>query len=230
MNTRSERRRNKRTSSILLTAAVMALPLGATAAEGLSYGFIEIDYINLDIDEPTDEGFDRDFDDGDGWGVRASLPLGQSFFLFGNYSETEADFSFFNNQGVLIPGDTDISRLDVGVGMIVPMTDASDLLLSAAYTDIDFDRFRLGATGDPGLGDLGDDPSDGFFVDLSWRAQVAERVEGSIGARYTEIEDLDGFSFVGNVMYELTPNVGINLSVDAGDELFTWGLGARYSF
>ena len=231
MDKRSEWRMNKRTSgSILLAAAVLALPIGATAAEGLSYGFIEVQYINLDVDEPGDRVFDRDFDDGGGWGIHASVPLGETFFVFGSYAETESDFTFIDNQGLLIPGDTDIQRLNLGAGLIVPMTNNSDLLLSGAYSDIDFDRFRFGATGDTSLSDLGDDPSDGYFVDLSWRAQLTNNVEGSLGARYTDIDDLDGFSLVGNVMYEFTPNIGVNLSLDAGDELFTWGLGGRYSF
>src|SRR5690554_2717283 len=86
MDKRSEWRMNKRTSgSILLTAAALALPAGATAAEGLSYGFIEIDYINLDIDEP-EEMLDRDFDNGGGWGIHGSLPLGESFYAFASYS------------------------------------------------------------------------------------------------------------------------------------------------
>lgn len=216
--------------SILLAAGVLALPYGAMAAEGLSYGFVEVDYINQDVDQPNEDVFRDDFDNGGGWGVRASLPVAETFFIFGNYMETESDFSFLNNQGVPIPSDTDIDRLDLGVGLILPMSTSSDLLLSGAYTDIDYGRFRLGASGDPDLRDLDDDPSDGYFLDLSWRAQLSDNVEGSVGARYTDIEDLDGMSIVGNVMYEFTPNVGVNLSVDAGDELMTWGLGARYSF
>ena len=221
---------NCRSKGIVLAAGLLALPVGSMAAEGLSYGYIEVDYINQDVDQPGEDLFRDDFDNGDGWGVHVSLPVAETFFIFGSYAETESDFSFVDNQGVLIPGDTDIERFSLGLGLIVPMSGNSDLLLSGAYTDLDYGRFHFGASSDTDLNDLRDDPSDGYFVDLSWRAQMTDNVEGSIGARYTDIEDLDGLSLVGNVMYEFTPNIGVNLSVDAGDELLTWGLGARYSF
>lgn len=221
---------NQIATSTMLAAGLLALPLSGMAAEGLSYGYLEIDYVNLDVDEPGDDVFDRDFDNGGGWGIQASVPLTDTFFIFGGYSDTEADFSFFDNAGVLVPGDTDVKRFDIGVGFALPINDMSDLVLRGAYSDIDYDDFDFGAGPSVGLGDLDDDPSDGFFVDVAWRAQFTNVLEGSIGARYTEIENLDGLSLIGNLMYEFSPNLGINLSVDAGDDLMTWGLGARYSF
>ena len=54
----------------LLAAAVCLLPaagFAADAGDDLSYGYIEADYINLDIDQPgEDDVFDGDFDNGGG--------------------------------------------------------------------------------------------------------------------------------------------------------------------
>src|SRR5690606_256453 len=85
---------NQIATSTMLAAGLLALPISGMAAEGLSYGYLEIDYVNLDVDEPGDDVFDRDFDNGGGWGIQASVPLTDTFFIFGGYSDTEADFSF----------------------------------------------------------------------------------------------------------------------------------------
>ena len=154
----------------LLIAGASAL--GATSAfaadstDALSYGYIEGDYINLDIDQPGENNvFDGDFDNGGGFGVSASLPLGESLFLFGDYSNTESDFSFVDNAGLGISGDTELKRLNLGLGFAMPMSDQTDLVLSGAYVDLDYGDFNFGASSSTRLSDLDDDPSDGYMVD-----------------------------------------------------------------
>jgi outer membrane receptor protein involved in Fe transport len=165
------------------------------------------------------------------------VPVGDAFFLFGDYTDTESDFTF-SSAGVFFPSDTDIKRLNLGVGFHMPMNDTSDLVFSGAYSDVDYGSFNFGGRSndldiddlDRALRDLNDDPSDGYFVDAKLRSQFAPAWEGSLGLRYTDIEDADGFSVIGNVMYEFSPNWGLNLSIDAGDELMVWGAGVRYMF
>jgi len=225
----------------VLALSLCLIPLTGFAADAndeLSYGYVEADYMNLDIDQ-QDENlnvFKNDFDNGGGYGLTLSFPINDSLFIFGDYSDTESDFTFSDNAGVIIPSDTDIKRLNVGVGFVMPMNDTSDFVLSGAYSDIDYGDFNVGADSDEiddlddALDDLNEDPSDGYFVDAKLRSQFATAWEGSIGARYTDIEDAEGFSLIGNVMYEFAPNWGLNLSLDAGDDLTTWGAGIRYTF
>src|SRR5690606_34829179 len=106
----------------------------------------------------------------------------------------------------------------------------TDFVVSGGYMDIDFDRFRFGASGDDSIDDLKEDPSDGYSVDALIRSQLGSKFEGSIGARYIDIEDIDGFSLIANLMYEFTPNWGLNISADAGEDMVTWAAGIRYSF
>lgn len=217
----------------LLALSVCVIPLTGYAADGssdLSYGYVEVDYINLDIDTGDEDISRSDFEDGDGYGISVSIPLGSRFFFYGDYSDTEADFSFRNNLGVIVPGGTDLQRLNLGLGWRAPLSNSTDFVLSGGYSDIDYDHFDLGATSSASLDDLNDDPSDGYTVDVKLRSQIARALEGSIGARYTDIGDADGFSFIGNLMYEFSPNWGLNLSVDAGDDLMTWAAGVRFSF
>src|SRR5690606_41428761 len=130
----------------LVVAGASLLPAAGFAAEGLSYTYAEIDYVYLDVDQPGEDTFPReDFDNGGGFKVDLSFALGENFFIYGNYSETEADFDYTDNTGARLPGDTDIIKFGVGVGVIFPMSNNTDFVLSGGYLDIDLDDLRLGA-------------------------------------------------------------------------------------
>lgn len=218
----------------ILVAAVCTMPLtgfAADAGDNLSYAYIEVGYINLDIDQPGEGNiFEGDFDNGGGYGISGSLPLSEQFFLFADWTETESDFGFVDNVGLYIPGDVDIKRLNLGAGFVMPLSTGADIVIRGAYTDIDYNSFNFGATSSNSLNDLDDDPSDGWMADIAWRAQWTQAIEGSVGVRYTDIESVDNVSFIGNILFELSPNWGINLQVDAGDDLVTWGAGVRMTF
>ncbi len=227
----------------LLALSLCLVPVAGFAADAndeLSYGYVEADYINLDIDQPGEDLniFKSDFDNGGGYGLSASVPVGDAFFVFGDYTDTESDFNFQDNAGVVFPSNTDIKRFNLGVGFHMPMNDTSDIVVSGAYSDLDYGDFSLGGSDndfdpedlDESFDDLNEDPSDGYFVDAKIRSQFAPAWEGSVGLRYTDIEDADGFSVIGNVMYEFSPNWGLNLMIDAGDDLTTWGAGVRFMF
>jgi len=223
------------TPKILITGLAL-LPLSGLAAENVSYTYAEVAYINLDVDNYGDGNFIDDFDDGGGFSLRGSYGFDgpvdaiDTMFVFANYSETEADTAVRDASGIFFPADTDVIRLDLGVGAAMPVNDQADLVVRAAYTDLDIDDFHVGGSSSSALSDLTDDSSDGYFLDASLRGQIMPEVELSGGVRYTDIEDVDGFSFVGNAMYEINQNIGINLFADLGSDVSQWGLGARYSF
>jgi hypothetical protein len=217
----------------LLAFGACMIPLSGYAADAssdLSYGYVEADYINLDIDTGDEDISRSDLEDGDGFGLSASVPIGERFFIYGDYSDTEADFTFRDNLDVIVPGNTDLQRLNLGLGFRAPLSASTDLVFSGGYTDIDYDHFDLGGSSSSSLDDLDDDGSDGYTADVKLRSQLSQFLEGSLGARYTDIEDADGLSVIGNLMYEFSPNWGLNLSVDAGSDLVTWAAGVRYSF
>lgn len=222
---------------LCMLGAAALIPMGAMAAEdnsALSYTYLEIHHVGLDIDGYK-EGSSvrdrlRDLDNGDGWGARASFELGESFFLFANYADTDGDTSYKNNAGLYIPRSSSAKKLDLGVGWHRAMDDSTDLVLSAGYTDLDLGKFRVGATGDNSLDDLNDDSTDGYFADAAIRAQLTSWLEASLGARYTNFDSDDNFSAIGNLMVEVTPSIGLNVGLDVGDALATWTAGLRYSF
>ncbi len=206
-------------------------PLAGMASDNFRYSFFEADYINLDIDDFDDNsGILNNFDDGDGFALRGYFELNNRWFVFSEFSQTDTDATFFNDQNMLVPANTDVKRFNLGVGHATPMSNRTDLVIRGAYSDIDFNDFDFGAGDSISPNDLTEDPSDGFFLDAGLRSQLTDQLEGGIAGRYTNVGPADGLSLVGNMLYEVTPEWGVNLEVDLGDKLSTWMLGMRYSF
>lgn len=205
-----------------------ASPQVLAASEELDYSYIQLDVVGRDIDA-FDEDADliEDFDDGGGASLRASYAFNENVFVFGGYSETESDVSFSTDDVFPLPDNTDIKRLDLGVGLARELNARLDFVGRLGYSDIDFGEFDVGAGSD--VQDLDEDSSDGFFVDAGVRSQLLDNLEGSIGVRYLDIETIDNTSLIGSLLFELSPSWDLDLSIDAGDELSTYMLGVRFS-
>ncbi len=222
---------------LALTTMLLAVPLTGIAArpsKDLKYTYLELDYVNLDVDAfDDDEGLIEDFDDGDGFGVGASFAFTPTFFGFAGYSETDSDVTFIGDDNFPITSDEEVKRFDIGLGVNLPVmigTLDTDFVGRAAYVDVDYGDFDFGATDDSDLGDLDDDDSDGWAVDGRFRGQMTDLIEASLGVGYLDIEDADGFSVLGNVLFEITQNWGVNVEANVGDDVATYLLGVRYSF
>ncbi len=230
-----ERKLLLRTVLATAIAIPLALPATAFAAADLSYTYFEANYINLDIDDfNDDDGLAEDFDDGNGWGLRASIAFTPMFFGFATYSETDSDVSFTSDGTTFFSSSQDVARLDVGLGLNkqlnIGLLKDPDLVVRAAYVDIDVGNLDIGGSSDPAIDDLNDDGSDGWYTDAALRSQILPQLEVSAGLRYTDVQESNELSFIGNAMFEFTPNWGVNLTVDAGDDIRTYALGVRYSF
>lgn len=220
-------------SSLGIAVTVPALGI---AAEGLDYTYLQLEAVGRDVDSfDQDEGIIEDFDDGGGWALRGSWAFVPRYFVFGNYSNTESDVSYFGQETLPLPADTDIKRFDVGFGTNREINERVDFVGRIAYTDIDYGDFDIGGSGDlinGGLDNLTDelraDESDGYFADAGVRSQLTPNIEGTIGLRYTSVESIDSTSVIGSLLFELTETWGIDLNVDAGDDISTYSLGVRF--
>lgn len=206
----------------------------ATAAEGLAYSYLKFEFIGIDVDDFQDSTSDitERYDDGSGGAIEGSIEVAEHVFLYGRYSDFESDVGVATADE-FFPGNTDITRLDLGVGFDTPISDRMDLVSRVGYTDIDFGEFELGVSSN--LDDLNDDSSDGFFGDIGIRSQFADNLEGSVGLRYLTIDsnnprrDVDNTSVIGSILFEVSDEFDIDFSVDVGDEFRTYGIGFRYS-
>lgn len=227
----------KRSIGFLLAGVMTVVPGLALAAGDLSYTYLEADYLNLSIDPYDEEGtLLEDFDDGNGWSIRGSFAVVPNFFIFGGYSQVDAEADFVEDNVVLFTSDRDVKRFTVGGGFNAPIFEGGanqvDIFARAAYMDVDFGDFDFGA-GDSevedALDDLNNDTSDGYFADAGIRTQLMEWLELSAGARYTSIEDADSLGFIGGALFEISPSFGINLDVEAGGDVSQIFLGVRLS-
>ncbi len=225
-------------------AALVLAPASAFAADGISYTYLEADYIIQDIDlyenEDVFDDFVENVDDGDGFGVTGSLGVTNHLFIFGSYSQTEADFSFVADTGLPIVSGQDIKTVNLGVGFFTPINLKTDLVARAGYTDTDIGDFSFGAddndifdddeTIGDAIDDLNEDSSDGYFIDLGVRAQTLDWLELGGGIRYTDLDQGDDVSAFGNLLFEISPNLGINIAADFGDNVSLYKAGVRFSF
>lgn len=223
--------KNKISTITALTCSLAMVTISAKAADDLSYSYLEVDYVNLNIDEIGDSGSTLDdLDNGGDWGLRGSFELSPNWFAFGNYSVTDADASFIDDQNLFFSANTDINCLDLGAGFHNPLNARTDVVLRVAYTNIDSDGFNFGGTSSNSLSDLNDDSSDGFLIDASLRSQIVDNMEGSFSVRYTDLEQFDNYSIIGNFMYEFSPSIGLNSGLEAGDIISHFLVGLRFSY
>lgn len=93
-----------------------AAPFAASAADGLSYNYVEGGYVNTD----TKGG------DADGFGVKGSVAVAPNFHIFGDYSSQETN-----------RGKVDVDQWRVGVGYNRQVSNNTDLLAKVAYQKFD---------------------------------------------------------------------------------------------
>ena len=226
----------------LALASLMCLPAITMAAEDISYSYIEADYVIKDIDLfEDDDALDNileDTDDGDGFKLQGSLAFSDYVFGFGSYSNTEADFTFVDDTGFIIPQNQDIKEVNLGIGISLPMNDRTDFVATGRYIDIDLGDFSLGANEDEinnqddfenAFDDLNEDTSDGYAVDAGVRSQLANWLEIGGGLRYTNLDSGDDVSAFGNLLFELSQNFGINATANVGDNVTSYEVGVRFS-
>lgn len=231
----------------MTSSAALLFAAGASsslAAEDLSYSYIEADYLIQDVDLYEDSDSVREFlketKDGEGYGVNASFGFASNWFAYASYSDTKSDFTFTDDNGMVRPEDANIKTFKLGLGFHAPINDRVDFVASAGYIDVDLGKFYFGATDSDvtdsdvtlkdAFDDLNEDSSDGYTIDLGVRAQAIEWLELGAGVRYTDLNSGDDLAIVGNALFEINPNFGINLTAAVGDDLSTYGIGARYTF
>lgn len=113
-----------------LIASAALLPVAASA-EGLSYSYLELAYVEADID-----GVDED---ADGFALAGSLEITDEVFMFANY-------------GDLSVGPVDFETYSVGGGYAWSFSPKADLYGTLAYVKAEADLSGFGSADDDGYG------------------------------------------------------------------------------
>ncbi|HWM30071.1 MAG TPA: hypothetical protein VNQ14_16530 [Woeseiaceae bacterium] len=181
--------------------AAALLAAGSVVAAELDYNYAELRYVDTELDSG---GFDAD---GDGFKIGGSMELAQSVHLFGNFQTL--DFG----SGV------DVSAFEVGGGYAMPLNNGADLVARLSYIDGEIDF---------GTGDADDS---GFGFAAGFRNMFTPQIEGRAFINYTDLDesgDETSIELAGD--YFLNDEIALGASLELGDDVTTWTLGARWFF
>ncbi|QNP41892.1 outer membrane beta-barrel protein [Lysobacter solisilvae (ex Woo and Kim 2020)] len=189
--------------SLLALTLLVSLPFAASAAEGLSYNYVEGGYVASNGDNV----------DADGWNVNGSAALTDNFHVFGGYTFQKTDDETIG--GVRFDG-VDVDQWRVGLGYNHPIAANTDLLARVAYESAKvegFDRF------------------DGYSAEVGVRSALAPNFEGYALAGYEDGDDVDG-DFYGRVgaQVKFNQNWGVTGDVKFADGDTQYFVGPRLTF
>lgn len=189
---------------LALAIALAAASFGTIAGE-LSYSWVDGGYsrTNLDFD-----GTDVDFD---GFALRGSAELGQSFHVFGGYSSaTNDDFGT----------DIDLDQSQVGVGFHHALSERADFIAEVSYLNVEAKVAGFSEDDEAYRGSIG------------VRGLLAENFEGLVKANYSDAGDAQDGEFSGTVgaQFKFNPTWGLVGEVELGQDVTQYLFGVRASF
>lgn len=189
--------------SLLALTLLAAIPFAASAADGISYNYVEGGYIATQAD----------VSDADGFAIRGSGAIAPNFHVFGDYSkQTTDDF----NVGAFRFRGVDIDQLRLGVGYNHEIAPAADLVTRVAYERAE-DEFN--------------NSFNGYSVEVGVRGSLAPNFEGFAMAGYEDGSDYDG-EFYGRLgaQVKFNPMWGLSGDVKFVDGDTQWFIGPRVTF
>lgn len=187
--------------NLAVAVAVNLAFAGATMAAELDYNYGELRWVDTELDAGP---FDID---GDGFEIGGSLELAQSVHIFGNFRTL--DFG----SGI------DVSAFEIGGGYAMPLHNGADLVARLSYIDGEID------------GPSGDVDDSGFGFSAGARKMFTSQIEGRAFVNYQDLDESGsevGFEIAGD--YFLNDQVALGASLELGDDVTTWTLGARWYF
>jgi len=184
------------TRTLLLACALVPL---TGAAQELDYTFVEMSYLSNELDAGPASV------DGDGLGLKGSLAVSDSVFLFANYATQDYDFG------------VDASNYDLGAGMRWGLKPNLDLVGEAAWVHMEVEAGGF------------EFDDDGLGLGIGLRSRLNDSFELQGGMRYVDLEGSDTFlSFGGR--YYFTNAIAAGFGLDLNDDTTGWNLGIRAEF
>jgi hypothetical protein len=172
----------------------------APAQNGISYNYLEADYLSTDFDRDTFGGVKVD---GDGFGIQGAIAFGD--LLHGYVEYTDQDFDF----------GLSLKTYEVGLGAAWTVAPNVSLFGRLAYAKNDADVI--------------DDDGYALQAGVRALVGTGFELEGAIHyTDLSDFGDNTTFRALGR--YWFTPNVALSAGVELDSDVKTWIVGARYSF
>lgn len=177
-----------------LVLAALSTP---ALAEDMSYSNLDLGWLSTDIDNgPTVDGF----------GLRGSVGIAESFFVFAEYGSQEAS-------------GADVDQYAVGFGGHLDIAENLDLVGRIGYLNAEVSQGPFSVD------------EDGYLVSAGLRGQIAPGFELEGGAVYRDFGGgADETALVVGGRYFLTDNLAINAEYEHGDDAGTIFAGLRLTF
>jgi opacity protein-like surface antigen len=157
-------------------------------------------------------GGNADFDDGDGFGLKARAMLGDNLFLTGEYMNNEYEpFDLTFVDGLLGGSRTERFEIEVetfraGLGIHMP---ESPVYLRGEYVGYEAEISTTGSESDERVAGNAD-REDGFAVHLGTMGRLGERVWLHGEAGFLNINDVgEGVELLGGLGFDFTPGFGV---------------------
>lgn len=161
--------------TLIAAALLAALPLSATAAEGLSYNYVEAGWNQVEVDGIADP---------DGAYLRGSFLIGQQVNLFAGYSRASESLTLGSTRVKY-----QVSQPEFGIGYHQEFSDRLDFTADLAWLRLEA-KVRAGGTGSVS------DHINAGRATVGLRGKPSPRTELWAKAGYIDGSDLDG-DFVG---------------------------------
>jgi Ax21 family sulfation-dependent quorum factor len=181
-------------------ALAAALPFAASAAEGVSYNYVQGGYVATNGNGA----------DADGFGVDGSVAIHPNFHLFGGYANQKLDNSNF-----------DFNQWRVGVGYNLEVSPRADLLARLAYEKFDAGRDFFGNRLEADGYSLEVGVRSALTSNLEGHALAGYEDYGN---------DADDFYGRLGAQYKFNPNWGISADVKFADGDTQWFVGPRLTW
>lgn len=181
------------------SAKVPAAP--APAPEAFSYNFVEAGWVHV---------FPDQLDDLDGYYAHLSYSPVNNVFLFAEWGQ-----AFGSEFGA----DFDVSSLELGAGVYVPVCSTVDFVVTAAAlrSEVDVDGF-------------GSADEWGFDASAGFRIRLASKLELGLFYGFTSLDDEEVSSGSAGLVYGLTDAVDLTVRGSFSEDDQQLGVGIRYNF
>ncbi|WP_145481510.1 outer membrane beta-barrel protein [Stenotrophomonas rhizophila] len=205
---------------VLAAALLAAAPLVASAAESMSYTYVEGGWTQQQISVP---GSNPKLDGGY---IRGSFAIADQVNVFGGYSSTSKTYRLEDAVGEYRIKNT-IDQPELGIGYHMPMTDRLDFTADLAWT-----RINNEAKYDDGVySETVKVHSNAARGALGLRGKPSRATEAWLKAGYLDGSDMDGV-WIGTLggQVSFNRNWGIVGEVQYYDDVTQYSVGVRASF
>jgi len=166
----------------------------------LPYAYLEARYVRRNTD-----GFGED---PEGFDVRFSRPMGETWFLHASLQMLE---------GEAANSDVDVETFEIGLGLHTAISPRVDMVLSASWIELDADRAAPGPSND-----------DGYRLRGGLRTPLGARAEVGAGLFYLDLEESgDEVGFYVDSAFYFQSRMGFTISYEAMEDVESIGIGIR---